>query len=424
MGHSIRSRLRRARSCSRAVALSACASLAFACTGGGSGGGDGGGGGGNPPTTKLEPAFGGLTFSSPVKLVQHPRDADRWYVVEQGGKIWTFLASNPAATKTLALDIVASPGINVGGGGEQGLLGLAFDPDFGAGGAGGELYLTYTDANAGDSMLARYQSPDDDGPFTPTADPIVLAIPHGAPNHNGGDIEFGKDRFLYYSMGDGADGSNGQRLSALLGKVMRLDVLGAPASGEKYAVPNANPFQTAGRPFCDSGQSPTAAPCPEIFAYGFRNPWRMNFDPATDQLWIGDVGESRREEIDLVLSGRNYGWNCVEGDLLGPNMGPECNGIASSSQPPEAVHDRTDAQAIIGGAVYRGSAIPALVGFYVYGDDITQRFFAFHIDDTAPPTRLDLDPKHVSAFGQGRDGEIYVVSLLESPSIYKLVPAP
>jgi glucose/arabinose dehydrogenase len=204
---------------------------------------------------------------------------------------------------------------------------------------------------------------------------------------------------------------------------MRLDVLGTPAAGEKYAVPNANPFQTAGRPFCDSGQSPAtpAQPCPEIFAYGFRNPWRMNFDPETDQLWIGDVGESRREEIDIVLSGRNYGWNCVEGDLLGPNMSASCNGLVF--EPPEAVHDRTDANAITGGAVYRGSAIPALVGFYVYGDFVTRRFFAFHIDDTAPPTRLDLDPKNVSAFGQGRDGEIYVVTF-DSPSIYKIVPSP
>jgi glucose/arabinose dehydrogenase len=406
----------------RATALSASICLAFACGGGGSGGGEGGGGGGDPPpTTRLDPAFGGQNFSMPVKLVQHPSDSDRWYVVEQGGKVWTFLASNPVATKTLALDIVASQGINLGAPfGEQGLLGLAFDPDFGP---GGELYLTYTDETANASILARYQSPDDDGPFTPTADPIVLSIPHAAPNHNGGDIEFGKDRFLYYSMGDGADGTNGQRTSALLGKVMRLDVLGTPAAGEKYAVPNANPFQTAGRPFCDSGQSPAtpAQPCPEIFAYGFRNPWRMNFDPETDQLWIGDVGESRREEIDIVLSGRNYGWNCVEGDLLGPNMSASCNGLVF--EPPEAVHDRTDANAITGGAVYRGSAIPALVGFYVYGDFVTRRFFAFHIDDTAPATRLDLDPKHVSAFGQGRDGEIYVVTF-DSPSIYKIVPSP
>ena len=420
MSQSIGSCLRRTR-CARAAALSACVCLAWACKGGGSGGGDGGGGGNPPLATQLEAAFGGLTFAMPVKLVQHPSDSDRWYVVEQGGKIWTFLASNPAATKVLALDIVASQGINLGGGGEQGLLGLAFEPDFRA---GGELYLTYTDATAGDSMLARYQSPDDDGPFTPAADPIVLAIPHPAPNHNGGDIMFGKDDFLYYSMGDDADGNNGQNVSALLGKVMRLDVLGTPASGEKYAVPNANPFQTAGRPFCDSGQSPAvpAQPCPEIFAYGFRNPWRMHFDPETEQLWLGDVGESRREEIDKVLSGRNYGWNCVEGDLPGPNLSAACNGLVF--EPPVAVHDRTDAQAIVGGAVYRGSAIPALVGFYVYGDYETERFFAFHIDDTAPPTRLDLDPKHVSAFGQGRDGEIYVVSLQDSPSIYKLVPAP
>ena len=422
MQHSIGSQLRTASRRARAAALSASVFLAWACGGGGSGGGDGGGGGNPPPTTKLDPAFGGLNFTMPVKLVQHPSDSDRWYVVEQGGKIWTFLASNPAATKTLAVDLVASPGINLVGSGEQGLLGLAFDPDFGP---GGELYLTYTDETANASILARYQSADDDGPFTPTADPIVLAIPHPADNHNAGDILFGEDDFLYYSTGDGGGGDdpddNGQNTSALLGKILRLDVLGTPASGEKYAVPTTNVFFAAGRPFCDAaGVGPTGQPCPEIFAWGFRNPWRMHFDPETDLLWVGDVGQSAREEIDLVRSGRNYGWDCREGDLP-HSTAFNCAGLVF--EPPEAVHDRTDAQAITGGAVYRGTAIPSLVGFYVYGDFVTQRFFAFHIDDTAPPTRLDLDPKNVSAFGQGRDGEIYVVTY-DSPSIYKIVPAP
>lgn len=426
MGRSIRSTIREIHHRARAAALSASLLLAACGGGGGSGeGGGNGGGGGNLPRIALEPAFGGINFASPVKLVQHPRDDDRWYVVEQGGKIWTFLASNPAATKKLALDIVASPGIDVGGSGEQGLLGLAFDPDFGAGGAGGELYVTYTDATAGDSMLARYQSPDDDGPFTPTADPIVLAIPHPMPNHNAGDILFGKDDLLYYGTGDGGGGDdpddNGQDTSALLGKILRLDVLGAPASGEKYAVPTTNVFSAAGRPFCDAaGVGPTGQPCPEIFAWGFRNPWRMHFDPETDLLWVGDVGQSAREEIDLVRGGRNYGWDCREGDIPHPTAFP-CAGLVF--EPPEAVHGRSEAQAITGGAVYRGSAIPGLVKFYVYGDFVEGNFFAFDIDDTAPPTKLDLPKKSVTAFGQGRDGEIYAVTF-DSPSIYKIVPAP
>ena len=178
MLRSIRPHLSGVRRAARAAALAAWLCLAaFACGGGGGGSGSGGGGGGNgPPNMMLEAAFGGINFSAPVKLVQHPDVDDRWYVVEQGGKIWTFLASNPAGTKTLVLDVVAA-GINIGDfiSDEQGLLGLAFDPDFGP---GGELYITYTDEAANDSILARYESADDDGPFTPAADPIVLAIPH------------------------------------------------------------------------------------------------------------------------------------------------------------------------------------------------------------------------------------------------------
>jgi glucose/arabinose dehydrogenase len=387
----------------------------FACSSGG--GGSGGGDSGDPPDNlALEPAFGGLAFVQPVKLVQHPTDANRWYVVEKGGKIFTFLASNPAGTLELALDLVAARGINLGSG-EQGLLGLAFDPDFNN---GGELYIAYTDNGLHQEILARYTSADVDGPFVPASQSIVLAIPHPESFHNGGDIMFGADDFLYYSLGDGGDSFNGQREMALLGKVLRIDVLGPPASGEKYAIPNSNPFQTVpSRPFCDSGVSPAdpMQPCPEVYAFGFRNPWRMHFDPETDQLWLGDVGEERREEIDLVVSGGNYGWPCVEGDLDGP---ASC--VAFNNIPPEAVHDRDDAHAITGGAVYRGSAIPGLQGFYVYGDFITGKFFAFHIDDmVSAPTRLgSLANKSVAAFGQGRDGEIYVVTF-DTPSIYKIV---
>lgn len=390
----------------------------FACGGGGSGGGNG-----VLPDFTLEAAFAGLDFSRPVKLVQHPVDDDRWYAVEQGGKIKTFLASDPAGTLLTAVDLVASPGINLGDtGGEQGLLGLAFDPDFAT---NGELYITYTDETAQKSMLARYQSPDADGPFTPTApDPIVLAIPHNASSHNAGDIIFGPDDdLLYYSMGDGANSSTAQNTSALLGKVLRLDVRGTPAAGETYAVPPTNPFSAVGRPFCDAaGVSPAvpAQPCPEVYAYGFRNPWRMSFDLDTGDLWLGDVGESKQEEIDLVLSGRNYGWDCKEGELDN-NTGAGCTGL--TFEPPVVVHNRDFARSITGGVVYRGSLIPELDGFYLYGDFSLQRFYAFDVGSMGDPIPLGLPAKAVTAFGQGRDGEVYVVSF-DSPSIYRLVPAP
>ena len=160
----------------------------------------------------------------------------------------------------------------------------------------------------------------------------------------------------------------------------------------------------------------TGAACPEIFALGFRNPWRMNFDPENGRLYVGDVGQNAREEIDLVTLGGNYGWDCVEGDLPHATNAP-CNG---TFVPPEVVHDRNDAQAIVGGAVYRGSAIPSIDGFYIYGDFLTRKFFAF---DTAtegsPAQRITQLNASVAAFGQDGAGEIYAVTF-ESPSIKKI----
>jgi hypothetical protein len=163
----------------------------------------------------------------------------------------------------------------------------------------------------------------------------------------------------------------------------------------------------------------TGPECPEIFAYGFRNPWRMNFDPATGKLYVGDVGQSAQEEIDIVTSGGNYGWDCLEGELP-HTTAASCSGV--TFVPPEVVHGRSEAFAITGGAVYRGSAIPALQGFYVYGDFGTGFFFAFDADvPNAPSQRLTSLPEtSVSAFGQGRDGEVYVVSF-DSPSLQRIV---
>jgi glucose/arabinose dehydrogenase len=399
----------------RSLALGILCSALAAC-------GGGGGGTTKAPKLVLETAFGGIQFAAPVKLVQHPEVDDRWYVAEQGGKIWTFLASNPAGTKTMVLDVVADDSVVLGSGDEQGLLGLALDPDFGN---GGELYIVYTDNAAADVVLARYESDDDDGPFERTEDAIVLAIPHPNDNHNGGDINFGPDDFLYYSMGDGGSSDdpddNGQDTGALLGKILRLDVRGTPAPGEAYDVPVTNPFQTSGRPFCDAnGVSPAAQPCPEVYAYGLRNPWRMNFDPETEELWVGDVGQSQREEIDLVLIGRNYGWDCREGDLDHATAF-DCTGLVFEA--PRAAHSRTLAKAITGGAVYRGTLVPDLFGFYVYGDFNEQNFFAFDVDTAAVPEQLDVEKKHVSAFGQGRDGEVYVVTY-DAPSIYRFALPP
>lgn len=398
-------------------ALALCAALA-ACPSGGGGGGNGAGGG-LPPDVELLAAFGALAFDHPVKLVQHPSDVTRWYVVLQGGEILTFRSTDPAGTLATALDLVGDFGLDLGDtvNGEQGLLGMAFDPGFAQTGA---IYLSYTDETTDESILARYASLDGGLTIVPSANPLLLAIPHPASNHNGGDLAFGSDGFLYYSLGDGGGGDdpddNGQDTRALLGKILRLDVRSAPPMGRRYAIPNTNPFSP--NPFCDTGMGSMS--CPEIFAWGLRNPWRMNFDPGTGVLWLGDVGQGAREEIDRIFGGRNYGWDCFEGDL--PHAtNATCNGV--SFEAPEAVHDRTDARAITGGAVYRGSVVPGLQGFYVYADFITGRFFALDVNDATPtPVRLDLPALNVSAFGQARDGEVYVVTF-NSPSIYTLIPA-
>jgi glucose/arabinose dehydrogenase len=382
--------------------------VGMACSGGG-----GGHHGDDAALTgiSLEAAFGNRQFSSPVKLVQHPTDDHRWYVVEQGGLVKTFLDTDTNAATTAAT--VGS----LGGDSEQGLLGMAFDPGFAGVGGSGEIYLAYTDST-NRLVLARWVSANNGLTFT--ADSVVLSIPHTpSTNHNGSDIMFGSDGFLYYSTGDGGGSDdpedNAQNPNKLLGKILRLDVNGPVPSGKTYAIPVTNPNHLNAQ--CNAG--PGTAPCPEIFALGFRNPWRMNFDPATHKLFVGDVGQAAQEEIDLVTIGGNYGWDCFEGELphatsascAGPFIAPEV-----------AYNDTSGPDSVTGGAVYRGNAIPGLKGFYIYTDYFRGPFFAFDTGvDNAPAQATSASETHIAAFGQGRDGEVYAVDT--DGTIWKIVPA-
>jgi glucose/arabinose dehydrogenase len=397
--------------------------LSLACGGGGgSGGGGGGGDAGDASDLALlwVEAFAGLTLTRPVKLVQHPSDDDRWYAVEQGGRVRTFLASDPAATLATAVDVGAAVDLGATTG-EQGLLSLAFDPAFAA---TGEIYLTYTDEASDESVLARYASGDGGLTFAATADPIVLAIPHPRSNHNGGDLAFGPDGFLYYSLGDGGGSNdpdeNAQDPTNLLGAVLRLDVRGAPDPGLAYAIPLGNPWQA--NPACDGGSG--VFPCPEIWATGLRNPWRMSFDPVSGELWLGDVGERTREEIDRIVRAGNYGWDCIEGDVPVPGEGAGCD--FASFEPPEVVHTwgSSVARAITGGVVYAGTDVPELDRHYVYGDFISGRFWALDLNDpNGPALPLDLPAAPVAAFARDRDGEVYAV-VFSNPPVRRLAPAP
>jgi glucose/arabinose dehydrogenase len=370
--------------------------------------GSGGDGGGNPPppppvTVRFLSAFGGETFAQPIKLVQHPTDADRWYVVEQRGKVFTLLASNPAASRSLAVDVEVP--FDLATGGEEGLLSMAFSPTFAS---DGEVFFSYTETSAtnADSVVARFESNDGGLTFAPVAgNPDVIRFDAEEDNHNGGDLAFGPDGFLYYAMGDGGgsgdpDPEDGQNLDTLLGKILRLDISVAP-----YASPPDNPFVGA------AGRD-------EIWAYGLRNPWRMSFDLQTGELWAGDVGQSMREEIDRIVKGGNFGWDCREGDI---SFDPDPNCTPPFVEP-VVVHDRSEAHSITGGYVYRGSALPSLADSYVYGDFVTGRVFAYHflanpprVEELAPPAGLGI-----ASFGQARDGEMFLVDY--GGTIYRLAP--
>lgn len=364
---------------------------------------------GRPPSAfdvELEVAFGGLTFDQPVFLLPHPTltSPQRWYVVDLGGTIETFEEGDVAST-TAFTRAVTNDGTQ---GDERGLLGFALHPDFAS---NGRAFVHYQDGNL-NSRLHEITSADGGLTFTAAASPLLtLADPYG--NHNGGMIAFGpEDGFLYIGMGDGglADDplESGQDTTLLFGKILRIDV----DSGTPYGIPADNPF--AG----------SAIDAEEIYAWGFRNPWRFSFDTGTGDLWVGDVGQDAWEEIDRVELGGNYGWDDREGSHCFEEPAP-CTGGGLIG--PVVEHPQPEYQSITGGYVYRGDAIPALAGHYVYGDYVTGEIHAVFDDELTglPVSRPVLSPGfNISSFGQGLDGEVYVLSYGGGlDEIYKIVPS-
>ena len=365
---------------------------------------------------RFEPAFPGLTFATPTYIAQAPGDDTRFYVLEKGGALKTFTrttTTNAAvtnfATFTVNTDI------------EGGLLGLAFPPDFAT---TRYLYVSYTApaavTNYGTNMrsrVVRMHSANGivaDGGMTTMFD---VGQPYA--NHDGGNIQFGPDGMLYLGLGDGGLGNDpllaGQNLTMPLGKMLRFDVRDTTAT--TAGIPTDNPFFNAANARSCNGFEPPAAPgdgagpCKEIWAYGFRNPWRWSFDRESGELWVGDVGQDTWEEIDArVQKGGNYGWNLCEGNHARGSTTMPCP--LSSSILPIVEHPRTEAQSITGGYVYRGNAIPALRGTYVYGDYVTGNVWAIVYDDKgAPASRIlgNVGAGKLTSFGQGNDGEVYLV---------------
>jgi glucose/arabinose dehydrogenase len=356
-------------------------------------------------------------FDSPIYVAQAPGSTDTLWIVEQGGTIR--LVRDGATLPTPFLDISAGSIIDAGG--EQGLLGLAFHPDYAA---NGRFFVYYT-ANGGNNVVAEYRrsagNPDVADPMQ--VSPRLVDEPDSEGNHNGGMITFGPDGFLYVGMGDeggGCDrhgaGGNAQNLDTLFGKILRLDVDAAGAD-----------FAAAGNPF--SG----AEGLPQIWAYGLRNPWRFSFDRMTDELYIGDVGQNRQEEISYQAAGSagglNYGWRVHEGDLMNTCMDTTLEG-PSAHTPPILALDQGAAPldgscAVVGGYVYRGSAIPGLRGVYLFGDNCSRNVAAFRYCDgmvRGVQEVTDLERGgNLASFGEDLAGELYLM-YVGSGAVLKIVP--
>ena len=393
------------------------------------GGGDGGSGLTNPPfgrfTFTLQRVFSALPpFSSPVAMLQAPNDnGARWFVVEQRGVVRVF--DNVPAVSATAVFVDIDDRVTSGG--ETGLLGMAFHPLFPA---DPRVYLFYshTDATLGlVSRLSEFSMSAIGFTLDPNSERVLLTIqkPPTESNHNGGNIAFGPDDgFLYIGVGDGGgsnDGGfgnqhgpigNGQSTTTLLGKMLRIDVDGTP-----YGIPPDNPF-AASSVLCGTNGTGTSN-CPEIFAVGFRNPWRWSFDRDTGDLWVADVGQGALEEVDRVTLGGNYGWRCFEGT----NSTVFPCGSLPNRLPPIAQYDRSVGQSITGGYVYRGSAVASLVGRYVFGDFISRRIFSI-AENTEPTQTLTsgfASGLSISSFGEDNNGELYVVDYVGG-RLYRISP--
>jgi glucose/arabinose dehydrogenase len=334
-------------------------------------------------------------LEQPLALAVRSGD-DALYVAEKTGRIVSVVNGHARTTPVLDLSEEVSLGA------EQGLLGLAFSPD------GRSLFVDYTDTN-GDTHVTEFAMNGDR--VAPSSRRELLFVDQPYSNHNGGQLVFGPDGDLYVGLGDGGSGGdpqgNGQSLSTLLGKILRISP--DPSKGRPYSIPEDNPFVDR------SGVRP------EIYAYGLRNPWRFSFDRQTGDLWIADVGQSAWEEIDRQPAGSpggvNYGWNAMEGDQP-YGGGPVTDDMV---RPVYEYSHEGGGCSITGGYVYRGSAIPELVGWYVFGDFCGGRLEAIRtVGNKVQHVELGPTVPNLSSFGEDADGEVYAMSL--SDGLFRLLP--
>lgn len=354
------------------------------------------------------------TFLNPIEMVHAGDGSNRLFVVQQRGIIYVFQNDPNVSTRKIFLDIsdrVSSSG------GETGLLGLAFHPNYPD---SGYFFVNYTNTISGQlkSFIARYSvsfsNPDS---AVKSSGKILITVDQPYSNHNGGKLAFGKNGFLYAGLGDGGSGNDpgnrAQNLSTILGKILRLDV-DHSENNLNYSIPKTNPFYQNASGYRE-----------EIFAFGIRNPWKFSFDDLTGTLWLGDVGQDTREEIDTVINGGNYGWRLMEGTFCTPAVNLSCSDTAGLMRP---VFDYPNLNgladgSITGGYVYRGSEIPSLYGKYIYGDYVSGRTFILTFNGLSKATNelLSDETYSISTFGVDEKQNLYLCSYSASGKIYKLV---
>jgi glucose/arabinose dehydrogenase len=359
---------------------------------------------------ELEDAFPNLSsFSRPVDFQNAGDQSNRVFVVEQQGVIYVFENDPEVSERSVFLDI--DPRVDDGGN-EEGLLGLAFHPDYKS---NGYFYVNYTAQNPNRTKISRFSVSEGDSNLAdPDSEFLILEYLQPYSNHNGGQIAFGPDRMLYIATGDGGSGgdpqNNAQNLTNLLGKILRIDINDTTQSTH-YTIPDTNPFIT------DSTRG-------EIYAYGLRNPWRFSFDAINGDLWTGDVGQNKYEEVDIIVNGGNYGWRIMEGTHCYNSDSCNETGIFPVLEYPHTNQNLS----ITGGYVYRGTSLPVLYGKYIYADYQSGRIWSFDASglDTMAHQELQDTEHNISSFGVDEQNELYICthSNQSSTRIYKLKITP
>jgi glucose/arabinose dehydrogenase len=352
---------------------------------------------------ELVRTYPSLTFNLPVDFQVAPDGSSNVYVVEKGGRILTFPNRENVTASEVFLDITAKVDSQSS---EKGLLGLAFHPTYEE---NGYFYVNYTDRT--NTIVARYQKTEGEAMTAdPESEQVLLTFPQPYANHNGGQLAFGPDGYLYISVGDGGGSGdpqdNAQDLTKVYGKLLRIDV-DSPSSGKPYGIPDDNPFVSG-----------TSGELPEIYAFGLRNPWRFSFDNERDLLWVADVGQNQIEEINIVENGGNYGWNIMEGTAeYASGTGVDMDSLI----PPVYEYQHPLGRSVTGGYVYRGAITPSLRGAYIYGDFVSGKVWALWMDDARNVLNRELLSTDLSISSFGVDPEEELVILDYQGGLYRII---